>query len=327
MDDRVKELASQLKQSQDKASKYSPPMGVLTQVAALPDSAITIAILSSTQIGKVVNGLKSEESKAKWGEETAAMAKSIVKKWKKLAKTTPTPSKPKAPVMQAKKEPATTVTTTTTPAKCEVVAPSSDPSLMSLKAYADTLSPSLRGKVVMNLRAALLSGVTGTPQEMLKSETPEAIGKMACDCAKAVEEAMRVAFPNFCKEYVAKARQLTFNAKKNGDLAANVLVGFVEAKELVAMTPDQLATKEKLALLESKKKLIEDARRLDWETENEDKINEQAGITGDLLQASLFTCGRCKSIKTTSTQKQTRSADEPMTVFVHCKNCGNRWKC
>ena len=43
-------------------------------------------------------------SKAKWGEETAAMAKSIVKKWKKLAKTTPTPSKPKAPVMQAKKE-------------------------------------------------------------------------------------------------------------------------------------------------------------------------------------------------------------------------------
>jgi hypothetical protein len=104
MDDRVKELASQLKQSQDKASKYSPPMGVLTQVAALPDSAITIAILSSTQIGKVVNGLKSEESKAKWGEETAAMAKSIVKKWKKLAKTTPTPSKPKAPVMQAKKE-------------------------------------------------------------------------------------------------------------------------------------------------------------------------------------------------------------------------------
>jgi DNA-directed RNA polymerase subunit M/transcription elongation factor TFIIS len=190
---------------------------------------------------------------------------------------------------------------------------------MSLKAYADTLSPSLRGKVVMNLRAALLSGVTGTPQEMLKSETPEAIGKMACDCAKAVEEAMKAAFPNFCKEYVAKARQLTFNAKKNGDLAANVLVGFVEAKELVAMTPDQLATKEKLAALESKKKLIDDARRLDWETENEDKINEQAGITGDLLQASLFTCGRCKSIKTTSTQKQTRSADEPMTVFVHCK--------
>ncbi len=51
------------------------------------------------------------------------------------------------------------------------------------------------------------------------------------------------------------------------------------------------------------------------------------GIKGELLKASLFTCGRCKSIKTTSTQKQTRSADEPMTVFVLCMNCGNRWKC
>lgn len=40
----------------------------------------------------------------------------------------------------------------------------------------------------------------------------------------------------------------------------------------------------------------------------------------------LFTCGKCKTKKTTYTQKQTRSADEPMTTFVLCKNCGNRWK-
>ena len=68
-------------------------------------------------------------------------------------------------------------------------------------------------------------------------------------------------------------------------------------------------------------------RLLDWVPENENKINEMCGIKGDLLKASLFTCGRCKSTKTTSTQKQTRSADEPMTVFVLCLNCGKRWKC
>ncbi len=41
----------------------------------------------------------------------------------------------------------------------------------------------------------------------------------------------------------------------------------------------------------------------------------------------LFKCGKCKSTKTTYYQMQTRSADEPMTTYVTCKNCGNRWKC
>jgi DNA-directed RNA polymerase subunit M/transcription elongation factor TFIIS len=41
----------------------------------------------------------------------------------------------------------------------------------------------------------------------------------------------------------------------------------------------------------------------------------------------LFKCGKCKSIKTTYYQMQTRSADEPMTTYVTCKGCGNRWKC
>lgn len=44
-------------------------------------------------------------------------------------------------------------------------------------------------------------------------------------------------------------------------------------------------------------------------------------------QDGLFKCGRCKSMKTTYYQMQTRSADEPMTVFVSCHNCGKNWKC
>ena len=40
----------------------------------------------------------------------------------------------------------------------------------------------------------------------------------------------------------------------------------------------------------------------------------------------FFTCGKCKSKKTTYTQAQTRSADEPMTTFVTCLNCDHRWK-
>lgn len=40
----------------------------------------------------------------------------------------------------------------------------------------------------------------------------------------------------------------------------------------------------------------------------------------------MFKCRRCKSEDTSYTMAQTRSADEPMTVFVTCNNCSNRWR-
>lgn len=40
-----------------------------------------------------------------------------------------------------------------------------------------------------------------------------------------------------------------------------------------------------------------------------------------------FTCPKCHQKKCTFYQLQTRAADEPMTTFVTCVNCGKRWKC
>jgi DNA-directed RNA polymerase subunit M/transcription elongation factor TFIIS len=40
-----------------------------------------------------------------------------------------------------------------------------------------------------------------------------------------------------------------------------------------------------------------------------------------LLGKGIFKCGKCGSDDTEDYEKQTRSADEPMTVFVHCRNC------
>jgi len=47
------------------------------------------------------------------------------------------------------------------------------------------------------------------------------------------------------------------------------------------------------------------------------------------LEASTndYTCRKCKSNECTHYQLQTRSADEPMTTYVTCIKCGNRWKC
>jgi len=39
-----------------------------------------------------------------------------------------------------------------------------------------------------------------------------------------------------------------------------------------------------------------------------------------------FKCRKCKSNKCTYYLQQTRSADEPMTIFVTCIECGQRWK-
>jgi len=46
----------------------------------------------------------------------------------------------------------------------------------------------------------------------------------------------------------------------------------------------------------------------------------------DLNKGGEFRCGKCKSTNTIFTEKQTRSSDEPMTVFICCLNCGKRWK-
>ena len=40
----------------------------------------------------------------------------------------------------------------------------------------------------------------------------------------------------------------------------------------------------------------------------------------------LNKCGKCKSMRTTYYQLQTRSADEPMTTFCRCHTCDNHWK-
>lgn len=39
----------------------------------------------------------------------------------------------------------------------------------------------------------------------------------------------------------------------------------------------------------------------------------------------FYTC-KCGSKKTSYYQQQTRGADEPMTVFIECLDCHNKWK-
>jgi len=41
---------------------------------------------------------------------------------------------------------------------------------------------------------------------------------------------------------------------------------------------------------------------------------------------TLYKCGRCKNSECSFYEVQTRSADEPMTQFITCLVCNNRWR-
>ena len=59
---------------------------------------------------------------------------------------------------------------------------------------------------------------------------------------------------------------------------------------------------------------------------NKLKIQNENTYDKQLQISSEFTCSRCKSNNCSYYQLQTRSADEPMTTFVNCNDCGKKWK-
>jgi transcription elongation factor S-II len=66
-----------------------------------------------------------------------------------------------------------------------------------------------------------------------------------------------------------------------------------------------------------------------WAELIENKMKRDKSKYENNIEAATdtFQCRKCKSNKCTYYQMQTRSADEPMTTFVTCIVCDNRWKC
>ena len=63
--------------------------------------------------------------------------------------------------------------------------------------------------------------------------------------------------------------------------------------------------------------------------ELKDKLlqREQKILEGNKSRATdQFKCRRCGKRECTYYELQTRSADEPMTIFVTCLNCGKEWR-
>jgi DNA-directed RNA polymerase subunit M/transcription elongation factor TFIIS len=54
---------------------------------------------------------------------------------------------------------------------------------------------------------------------------------------------------------------------------------------------------------------------------------ETAALEGSKEEGcDMFKCRRCGKSRTRYFEMQTRSADEPMTIFIRCLNCGKEWR-
>jgi len=128
-----------------------------------------------------------------------------------------------------------------------------------------------------------------------------------------IEQCIFDQFKSTNDKYKAAIRSRVFNLrdKKNPELRENVLLGMVSPERLATMTTEEMASKD---MKEMRKTLTKQA------------IDASQMATDSGTPTDMFKCGRCHKKNCTYTQAQTRSADEPMTTFVYCRECGNRWK-
>ena len=121
------------------------------------------------------------------------------------------------------------------------------------------------------------------------------------------------------KAYSDKARSILYNMRdqKNPTLKVRALMSDISPMDLVTLGPKDLASElKKQERVESEKQNL-DSRRSDWNREEAQKNSKNQGF---------FSCRKCGKRNTTYYQMQTRGADEPMTNFITCLDCGNNWK-
>lgn len=105
-------------------------------------------------------------------------------------------------------------------------------------------------------------------------------------------------------------RSKSHNLRENSKLCSKIYCGDITPEEFVRMTAAEMQS--------------EDLKSKDTRCIQDSLLASQ--IANMAADTDMFKCSRCKERKCTYTQLQTRSCDEPMTTFVTCTVCGNRWK-
>lgn len=118
----------------------------------------------------------------------------------------------------------------------------------------------------------------------------------------------------FVNIYLDKARSVISNIDPNSYLNNSRLVTRLKEHEFLPhelpfMTPDSVFPEK-------------------WKQIMDERVKKELNVFDEKPQSmtNQFKCGKCKKRECIYQELQLRSADEPMTLFITCLNCGNRWK-
>ncbi|CAH2285216.1 transcription elongation factor A 1 isoform X2 [Pelobates cultripes] len=278
-------------------------VGALDLLKELKSLPMTLELLQSTRIGMSVNAIRKQSCE----EEVTSLAKALIKSWKKLldgpSGDKEQEEKKKEPALQPQSSPEVKEESSSSNSgiRKEECPPPSDGFITSFP-RAPSTSDSVRIKCRELLATALKTG-----------DDYITIGADDQELGAQIEEAVFQEFKNTDAKYKNRVRSRIANLKdaKNPNLRRNVLCGNIAPDVFARMSAEEMASDE---LKEMRKNLTKEAIR-----------EHQMARTGG-TETDLFSCGKCKKKNCTYTQVQTRSADEPMTTFVFCNECGNRWK-
>lgn len=257
----------------------------------------TEKLLRETKLGIAVNKLRAHAD-----NKISDKVKKMIKSWKDTVTAQKAGTKKKVEKKPEVKEAvASKATAPAASSSSSSYTPPSGPRTpakdgVSTAVYADKV----RNRCIDVTYTALAVGMTAHPNEVLA-------------CAKAIENEVYKMERGTENNYRPKMRSLYTNLKdpKNPGLRLNIISGKISAERLCRMTPQEMASDEL-------KKEIEEMEKQNLFAAQ--GAREQRAVT------DRFTCGKCKQKKVSYYQMQTRSADEPLTTFCTCENCGNRWK-
>lgn len=286
----VLQYAKDLEAMKNQEDKVLPLLTTLEKDFGQP----TEKILRETKIGVVVNGFKKSTN-----PEIANKAKRIIIAWKE-AITKQKKSKVKASSGAPTSGSSTSTKKTQQQSNDEDSMPEKPRSSKIDGVNTTVHNVKLRDMVIKAVYDALCKESRKSSDDILKISVgiEDALNKYSDKDEKKYKDKYRVVFSNII-------------SKTNRDLKKKILNQDISAEYLVNCDPMDLAPEHLQKKLEEiKKKNLHDAQ----------------GATIERSVTDRFQCGKCKERKVSYYQLQTRSADEPLTTFCTCENCGNRWK-